>query len=149
MKKGLLILLSTCLILACKDNKIDRPSEPDDLLSKDKMVEILYDMALLSAAKGVNKRIIENKGINPEEYVYNKHGIDSAQFARSNEYYAYDIRTYQALYDRVRLRLNSDKEEFNKVIQADKTVKDSLSERNRKRRDSIIKARTEEAKTDF
>lgn len=149
MKKGLVIILIGLLLIACKNNKIELPDKPDNLISEDKMVEVLYDMALISAAKGVNKRIMENRGIHPQEYVYNKHGIDSVQFALSNEYYSYDIRTYQELYDRVRLKLDADKREFNKSIQIKKTAKDSISEINRRRRDSIIKADTEAAKQGF
>ena len=108
------------------------------------MVEIIYDMSIISAAKGVNKRIIENKGIVPQKYIYDKHNIDSLQFARSNEYYSYDLRTYQKLYDRVKTKLQQDKARFNKIIEADRTKKDSISEKNRARRDSIIKAKSRE-----
>lgn len=149
MKRTLAFILVGLLICSCKNNKITLPERPDNLISEDKMVEVLYDMALVSAAKGVNKRIMENKGIYPQSYIYNKHGIDSMQFAISNEYYSYDIRTYQELYDRVRLKLEADKQEFNKSIQKKKTTRDSISEINRRRRDSIIKADTEAAKYGF
>ena len=146
MRYWIVLFSSLFLLGACKNNKIERPEKPENLISKDQMVDIIYDMSLISAAKGVNKKIIENRGINPEQYIYEKHEIDSLQFALSNEYYAYDIKTYQELYDRVKQKLEIDKKRFNSMIDSEKTKSDSISRRNRLRRDSIIKARTEEAK---
>ena len=37
------------------------------MLPEEKMVDILYDMSLISVSKGINKRILENNGM--------KHGI--------------------------------------------------------------------------
>ena len=37
------------------------------------MVDIIYDMTLINVAKGVNKSILENNGIIPEQYLFNKH----------------------------------------------------------------------------
>lgn len=145
MRKTWAILLILLLAFSCKDNKIDRPPKPDNLLSKDQMVEVLYDMALISSAKGINKKILENKGVAPEQYVYQKHNIDSLQFAQSNNYYAFDLKTYQALYNRVRAKLQKDKQRFRAELEEDKRIQDSISERNRRRRDSIIREATLDA----
>ena len=66
-----------------------RPEKPENLISKDKMAEILYDMFIINSAKGVNRKILRNNGIDPEAYILSKYEIDSIHFAQSNAYYAY------------------------------------------------------------
>ena len=49
---------------------------PVNLISaEDKMIEILYDMSLISVSKGINKRIIENNGMKPKKYILKKYII--------------------------------------------------------------------------
>tara|TARA_B100001059_G_C17839229_1_gene590712 strand:+ start:6313 stop:6693 length:381 start_codon:yes stop_codon:yes gene_type:complete len=86
---------------------IEKPKKPENLMSKDKMVDVLVELALVSSAKGINKRELENKGIVPDTFVYRKHKIDSTIFADSNNYYAYDIDEYSQIYKDVRDSLES------------------------------------------
>ena len=86
---------------------IQKPEKPENLLSKDKMVDVLVELSLVSSAKGINKRELENKGILPDAFVYKKHKIDSAQFAQSNNYYAYDIDEYSNIYQKVKDSLDA------------------------------------------
>ena len=90
MTKQLKYILLLLIVFSCKSNSIDKPKKPDNLISKDKMTEIIYDISLINSAKGVNKKLIENEGIIPVEYIYTKHNIDSLQFVLSNEY-AYSV----------------------------------------------------------
>ncbi|RAJ18118.1 DUF4296 domain-containing protein [Olleya aquimaris] len=95
-----LYLFLAFLVVSCYG--IDKPSKPDNLLSEDKMVDVLVEFTLMSSAKGINKRELENRGIVPDSFVYKKHNIDSLQFANSNNYYAYDIETYTDIYTKVK-----------------------------------------------
>ena len=126
-------------VFSCGKNNIERPEQPKNLISESKMVDILYDMSLVSAAKGVNKKILENKGVHPSEFVFAKHDIDSVQFIESNAYYSYDIRVYQDIYAKVKERLETDKENFAKIIEQEKKIRDSINRVN-KIADSIKKA---------
>ena len=83
---------------------------PVNLISEDKMIEILYDMSLISVSKGINKRIIENNGMKPKKYILKKHNIDSIQFVASNEYYSKDLETYLSIYEEVLKKLQSNRE---------------------------------------
>ena len=148
MKRSLAILV-VLLLFHCKNNRIERPPQPENLISKDKMVEVIYDMSVMSAAKGLNRRIIENKGIYPEAFVYTKHNIDSLQFALSNQYYSYDIKVYEDIYQRVKEKLQSDKEHFESLIEANSTKTDSISKSRQIQRDSIIKAKSKELNLDL
>ena len=140
MRIRILFFVVFAMLSACQETNIEKPERPDNLLSENKMVEVLYDMALVSSAKGINKRLLENKGIKPDSFIYKKHNIDSVQFAKSNAYYSYDIKTYQTIYNRVKRRLEADKKTFNAVIQEEKRKRDSTLRANRKR-DSITKAK--------
>jgi hypothetical protein len=133
MKTLLKIIVIGVLISGCKNNKIDGPKKPDQLVSEEKMVEVLYDMAILSSAKGVNRKLLENKGVIPNDYVYKKHEIDSIQFAQSNAYYAHDIKKYQSIYSRVKLKLETDKSRFQIILDGEKSKRDSIAKGNRKR----------------
>ncbi|WGD35541.1 DUF4296 domain-containing protein [Olleya sp. YS] len=97
---SLVYLLLALLIVSCYG--IERPSKPDNLLSEDKMVDVLVEFTLMSSAKGINKRELENRGIVPDSFVYKKHNIDSLQFANSNNYYAYDVEKYTDIYTKVK-----------------------------------------------
>lgn len=139
MRKVLKIIFLVFIIVSCNSNHVKGPEKPDNLISEDKMVEVIYDMSLLSAAKGVNRKTMEIEGVNPEQFVYDKHNIDSLQFALSNAYYTYDLKTYSQLYARVKVKLQEDKDRFNAAIDAEKKVKDSLNKLKRNRtKDTVI-----------
>ena len=74
---------------------------PDNLIAEEKMVDILYDMSLISVSKGINKRILENNGMKPKKYILKKYNIDSLQFVLSNEYYSKDLERYLKIYEEV------------------------------------------------
>lgn len=137
IKSILKIALLVLLCSGCNNNKINRPPKPDNLIPKDKMVDVIYDMLLMSGAKGINKRVIEAKGISPESFIYNKYDIDSLQFAQSNAYYSFDIDAYDALYEKVKLRLEADKKQFKTLVEAETAKKDSILKVNKARIDSL------------
>lgn len=126
MKRIVFICLSL-LLISCHD--IDKPKKPKNLLSKSQMVNVIVDMSLLTSAKGLNKYELQSKRIMPEDYIFNKHGVDSLQFALSNEYYSYDIEIYESIYLKVYDSLQAMKTKFNKLDEEkldSKQKKDSL-----------------------
>ena len=128
------ILLFSC-ILSC--NNIDKPKKPDNLISKNKMIDIITDISLVNAAKGVNKKLIEGNGINPANYIYEKHDIDSIQFAESNNYYAYDVKGYEKIYISVKQRLEKEKKKYKELEEKERKEKDSIRKQKIKKRDSV------------
>lgn len=138
MIKIIKLILIVVFIVSCNNNNFEKPEKPDNLISEEKMVDVLYDMALMSAAKGVNRKIMESKGVNPEKFIYEKHNIDSLQFALSNTYYSYNLKKYDQFYASVKAKLNKDKDNFNAIIDAEKKEKDSLNRLKRNRtRDTV------------
>jgi hypothetical protein len=101
MKKKITLYLLVGLFLnSCY--QVEKPEKPENLLSEDQMVNLLVDMALMSSAKGINKRKLENNGIIPNEFIYKKNNIDSATFALNNDYYVFNVNQYKAIYVRVK-----------------------------------------------
>lgn len=137
IKKSVTYILLILLLVSCGSEGQKKPKKPDNLISKDKMVNVIYDMSLLSAAKGVNRKLMEQKGVYPEKYIYKKHNIDSTQFAQSNEYYAFDLDTYEEIYNNVKTKLNKEKKVYSDLVLVENKEKDSINKVQRKVRDSL------------
>ena len=110
MKKLICIFL---VLFSCSFT-IEKKEVPDNLISEEEMINILYDMSLISVSKGINKRILENNGMKPKKYILKKYDIDSLQFVTSNEYYSKDLERYLSIYEEVLNKL-----EFNRKLVVD------------------------------
>ena len=143
--KRISIIVFLCVLIVDCDGK-DKPKKPSNLISKNKMEHILYDLYVINAAKGVNRRILEDNGFIPETYVLTKHNIDSAQFVDSNAYYAFDTDTYEDIVENVKDRIEKQKEEFEELEkiegQAAKRRRDSLEKIKQRKKDSVKKLNT-------
>jgi hypothetical protein len=127
------------LVIAC-DN--DRPKKPENLIAIDKMSDVLYDLYIMNAAKGVNRKLLEANGVIPETYILTKYNIDSLQFAESNMYYAFDNEDYEVIVDKVKIRLEEEKveiEALQKTEKATKRKRDSIDKKKYKTNESIKK----------
>lgn len=103
------ILLFT-LIISCKqDVPVD---EPENLLSKDKMVNILYDVALLQASVNYKPEIV-NDSINVEQYIYEKYNIDSITFYQNQKFYASDVKELRSIYKQVLEKIKQEEGKLN------------------------------------
>lgn len=139
--KQFFYLFILILIVGC--NRIDKPKKPKDLIPKEKMSDIMYDLYILNAAKGINRKVLELNGIIPTDYVYKKYGIDSLQFANSNTYYAYDTKTYGALVEKVKSELERDKAIYEKLTEEEQKVNDSIRKAEKKIKNKIKSAETD------
>ncbi len=133
LKRLTLYLGMVLLVTACY--QYNKPDKPKNLISKKKMVDVLIDIKLISSANGVNKKILENHGINSESYIFKKHDIDSLQFALSNEYYAFSIKEYEEIYANVK-----DSLEQLKIFYKELDLKEEAEAKAQKKKDSISKA---------
>lgn len=129
----LVFLLGSC-------QSVEEPQKPDDLISEDKMVEVLTDLAILNSAKNFNRRRLEEKGIQPDVYLYEKHDIDSTRLARSMEYYAKDYERFEDIFAQVKNDLEAMQMELEEIRDEEQRVLDSLQEEG-EIGDSIIEIR--------
>lgn len=110
MKKVLFIVLISA-ILSCSEKVIEKPA---NLIPKDQMVEILYDLAIFNAAKKTNTSYLSDRKLETMSFIYRKYGIDSIQFVKSDIYYASIPSEYEAMYKVVEARLEMEQSEFDK-----------------------------------
>lgn len=126
-KRIVVVLLILVAVTSCY--KLNGPEKPKNLISKDKMVDILIDIRLMSAATGKNQNILFSNDIKSYKYIYEKYNIDSLQFALSNSYYAFRVDDYDEIYAEVQDSLQSLKktfEELNEIEIREKATQDSL-----------------------
>lgn len=92
------------LAVSCNNSVIEKPS---NLIEKDKMVDILYDISLLETVKSQGiKRGFAQSEIN--QYILKKYKIDSLQLISSNKYYASDAEEYKRMFEKVKAKLDED-----------------------------------------
>lgn len=139
-----LVIYGTIVLFVASCYKYNEPEKPKNLISKDKMVNILIDLKLINSGSSKDKRTMKNVGVD-QEYIFSKYNIDSLQFALSNAYYAFHVEEYEAIYSKAKDSLEGlntfyqdllDKEEALK-----KKKKDSIAAVKKARKDSISKAK--------
>jgi uncharacterized protein YcfL len=134
MKKLVFLLTIVFLFFSCGSPQQKKPA---NLISEDLMSEIIFDIILISSAKGINKQLLQNNIENPLNYIYRSYGIDSLNFAQSNDYYTrYPVR-YNLIYDKVKARLESEKNYYNAILDEQKGVKDSVRRSHQNQIDTI------------
>ena len=103
--KKYISLFAVLLFVAtsCKEEIIPQPK---NLIPKDKMEDIIYDLAILEAARTQNSSV--QNYMKPTEFIKKKYKVDSLTFAKSTQYYAADIKEYKKMYDEVKYRLTAE-----------------------------------------
>ncbi len=106
------------ILLACNRKKV-----PDNVMPKDKMVNVLVDMHLADAVLSrVNNQDTMLMMASSKYYlIFKKYGIDSAKFTRSLKYYNYQPDEFAKLYAQVVDSLNA-KIPKDKIIKKKKRV---------------------------
>ncbi len=107
------------LIFSCQD--IEKNERPANLIPENKMVEVLTELSILNSAKRYNKRLLEETGLKPDEYLLNKYNIDSLQLLESTSYYARNYTQFEGMYEKVRRKLET--------LKADLEIKKSQEQR--------------------
>ncbi|WP_108422598.1 DUF4296 domain-containing protein [Flagellimonas amoyensis] len=134
--KKLLFLFVFLMVVSCAEKVVE---EPDNLIPKEKMVDILHDLAILNATKTTIGAKLDESGIDIMEFLYQKYQIDSTQFSESDLYYASLPLEYQAIYTEVETKLDTRQKA---VEEATEKKNDSIRKANEKRSDSIKAAKT-------
>lgn len=105
-------IIAIVTMISCKEDKL--VERPENLIPQEEMTEILYDLALINGLRSTTA-IVETYGIETMPYLYEKYGIDSLQFIRSDLYYASQPIQYQKMYQFIADRLENKLEEIKKV----------------------------------
>lgn len=97
--------------------------KPKNLISEQKLQQILYDLALLNASKNVDYAIFQNNFVDVENIIYKTHEIDSLQLAETMIYYATKPEVYRRIVEQIEMRIS---------------LEDSIFRENKKKSDSLV-----------
>ncbi|WP_424500362.1 DUF4296 domain-containing protein [Robiginitalea sp.] len=106
------------LVLSCGNQLMEAP---EDLISKEKMSDILYDITLINSIDNSHPQVLKSKNIKVMDFVFKKYGIDSTQFVQSDLYYASVPALYEEIYQAVEDRLERARDSTSKLIQDNRT----------------------------
>lgn len=130
------ILAVFILFFACNEQLVEKP---ENLISKDKMIEVLKEMAIVNAAKNTNIIKFQDNKIDPTAYVFKKFNIDSLQFVLSDKYYASMPDIYEAIYTEIDTLLNIEKKTANNLKKLQDSLKQVKREGLKNKKVKIIK----------
>ena len=136
MKNFVVIVLVLFLSVSCKDELV---KEPKQLIEKDKMIDIIYDLSLLEAIRYQNPASVDSMEMIPAKFVLQKYKVDSLQFAQNNMYYAADYKNYKEMFDEVSKRLEKNKKTADSLakIEEKKAAKEKKNTIKNIKKDSI------------
>ncbi|MCG2610098.1 DUF4296 domain-containing protein [Flavobacterium sp. SM15] len=100
--KKLLLFLSLAVMVSCSEKAVEKP---ENLIDKDVMIDILYDITVMQSAETVDPIKMNQNNVKVNELIYKKYNIDSITFNKSNRYYASDPNRYKKMYGEVYHRL--------------------------------------------
>jgi hypothetical protein len=120
MMKQFVYILFVFFVISCQD--IQPVKNPADLIDQAKMEEILYDIAIVNAARGYDSKY----GVAPETYIFEKYDIDSLQYAENVSYYSSDIESYKDMYLAIQKRVEGEFTYHDSLAKIEKKVKDSI-----------------------
>lgn len=118
------VFFGALLFFSCQD--IEKVEKPNNLIPEQKMAEVLTDLSLLNSAKNYNRKFLEETGLRPDEYLYNKHNIDSAQLSQSTRYYAANQARLEVIYKRVKSNLEKLQRDMEVIKAIEEKKKDSI-----------------------
>jgi hypothetical protein len=123
--RQLLFIVFLVVFVSC-ESKV-KYKKPDNLISREEMINLLIDMHIARGTATV-KKITDDEEKNYMGLVYEKYQIDSTRFAESNFYYLSNIEEYQS-------NFKEDEKEHKKIQEHYTIIEDSES---KKALDSIL-----------
>ena len=131
------VIFIAAVIFGCTSNTILK--KPDDLISKEQMVDLLTEMYIAVSAENI-LNINDKISINYFQLIYDKYQIDSTQFKRSSFYYSSKIDEYDNILEQVEKNIKDLNTKYSvqiaKIDSINRAKKDSLREI---RKDSLKK----------
>jgi prefoldin subunit 5 len=130
-------------MVSCTSNTIFK--KPDDLIPKDSMVILLSDLYMATASKAYRNKF-NDRNVDYTFLVYEKYGIDSARFRRSNFYYTTKIDDYEKIYKEVEAKLKALNTNYKTIKKISDSIRRDSTARVRVLRDSLNKIKKAKAK---
>jgi hypothetical protein len=108
------------VLVSCSKKPVPKP---DNLLSKEVMEEIIYELAILQAAESHRPQVLIDNEIEVKQFIYKKHNIDSITYFQNYKYYASDIKSFKKIYKHVNERIQNQKNEIDTLVKDKKIEK--------------------------
>jgi len=137
----LILFFAAVVFLGCQD--VPPVPKPDPFISKEKMIDIQYDIAIINAARGYGIQKLKRNGVDPDRYIFEKYDIDSVQYAENTAYHSQDIDNYKEIFAAVKVRIDTAYSIASTTENELQRRKDSIRTaevKERRRKDSIAKA---------
>lgn len=116
-----LLLFSVSLaFIGCTGNTIYK--KPDNLISKNKMTDIMVDLYLANVAYNIPNKSGQ-RNLNYTALVFQKYGIDSLQYAQSNLYYMSKIDEYEKMHRHALEIIEKQKNELTNAVKKSDSLK--------------------------
>ena len=100
--KGVYAFLTIIIFWSCTDKVTYE--KPEDLIGKEEMIDLLYDMHVVIGTSNI-KNVHLEKNRNYMSLTYKKYDIDSTEFSINNLYYTSSIDEYEEIFEAVQRRL--------------------------------------------
>lgn len=101
-KKGYILVLTALCIISCGRDVVEKP---ENLIEKDVMIDIYYDISILNSLKSTGADKLESIDLQPDEFLFEKYGIDSTQLSKSSIYYTSNANLQLEMFTEVEQRL--------------------------------------------
>jgi len=99
------------IFLSCGNNE----QRPENIMSKDQMIEFLFDVNLINSSRGFISKSENNYFMVRDTMLFRKHEIDCLKFVRSNNYYTKNPKLYMEIYDGIDKKIKFIKDSLNNV----------------------------------
>jgi len=111
MRKFLPLFVLMIYLVSCQSNKI-----PDTIIQPVKMEKVLYDIHMVDGYINTMSKPDSAKQVSAAFYkgVYKKHGIDSALYEQSMNYYYKHPQVLNDMYEHIKKKLEATKTYLNK-----------------------------------
>src|SRR5688500_10614741 len=112
--KWLLCIFLTVFLLSCSGDKI-----PEEILPRDKMIDVMIDIHLAEAAISTQQIYGENANQKAADYydrVFRQHGIRKEEFRKSFDWYTAHPEIFKEVYDELIVKMSSQEPELIKRI---------------------------------
>ncbi len=119
--RSILISYSLVSLTACNSNTVVK--KPENLLSKDKMVAILYDTYLAKKSKLVKNKN-NDRNVNYHALIYKKHQTDSLTFNNSLKYYTFDIKLNEEIFKSLDAKVENEIKNVKELLKKEKETKE-------------------------
>lgn len=120
MNKFYIILFVSIFICNCTSNTI--LEKPENLISKNQMVDLLTDMFIAASAENIKNLELKRK-VNYYPLVFEKYKIDSGLFRENNFYYMSKVDDYEDILNKVKARLKAMDDKYD----TERKIEDSIA----------------------